>query len=59
MTNLPCLSELIFESLQNSSYGLRKEIFKKIFLFYHGIVCCVKEPHQGNFNEYTQRTIIL
>ena len=32
------------------------------FLFYHEIVCCVYSlelPHQGNFNEYTQHTIIV
>ena len=33
-----------------------------IFLFYHGIVCCVyslESPHQGDSNEYTQHTIIV
>ena len=40
----------------------RKETFKKIFLFYHEIVCCVYSlelPHQGISNEYTQHTIIV
>ena len=33
-----------------------------LFLFYHGIICCVyssESPHQGNSNEYTQHTIIV
>ena len=33
-----------------------------VFLFYHGIVCCVYSlelPHQGDSNEYTQHTIIV
>ena len=40
----------------------KKQIFTEIFLFYHEIVCCVYSlelPHQGNSNEYTQRTIIV
>ena len=30
-----------FQSLQNSSYSSRKQIFNNFFLFYHGIVSCV------------------
>ena len=33
-----------------------------IFLFYHGIVCCVyslESPHRGDSNEYTKHTIIV
>ena len=33
-----------------------------IFLFYHGIVCCVyslESPHRGDSNEYTQHTTIV
>ena len=44
--------ELVLESLGNSSDSSRKQIFKKIFLFYHEIVC-------GDSNEYTQHTIIV
>ena len=39
-----------------------KKIFRKIFLFYHEIVCCVyllESPHRGDSNEYTQHTIIV
>ena len=31
-------------------------------LFYHEIVCCVytlESPHRGNFNEYSQNTILM
>ena len=51
-----------FESLHNSSASSRKQIFREIFLFYHGIVCCVyslESPHRGDSNEYTQHTIIV
>ena len=33
--------ELIFESLQNSSDSSWTQILRKLFLFYHEIVCCV------------------
>ena len=52
----------VFESLWNSSNHSRKQIFKEIFLYYHEIVCCVyslESHHQGDFNENTQRTIIV
>ena len=45
-----------FESLQNSSYRSRKQIFKEIFLFYHETVCCVyslESPHRGDSNDHT------
>ena len=54
--------ELFFQSLQNSSYSSRKQIFRDFFLFYHGIVCCVYSlelPHRGDSNEYTQHTIFV
>ena len=57
--------ELVFECLENSSDSSRKQIFTSIyevFLFYHENVWCVfslKSPHRGDFNEYTQHTIIL
>ena len=38
------------------------KIFKKIFLFYREIVCCVyslESPLRGDSNEYTQHTIIV
>ena len=56
------LFELVFESLRNSSYSLRKQIFREIFLFYHEFVCCVyslESLHRGDSNEYTQHTIIV
>ena len=55
-------SNLVFESLWNSSDSLRKQIFREIFLFYHIIVCWVyslESPHRGDSNEYTQHTIIV
>ena len=54
------LFELVFESLENSSFSSRKQIFKDIFLFYREIVCCVyslESPHRGDSNEYTQHAI--
>ena len=54
--------ELFFQSLPNSSNSSRKQIFRDVFLFYHGIVCCVYSlelPHRCNSNEYTQHTIIV
>ena len=55
-------SNSFFQSLQNPSNSLRKQIFRDFFLFYHGIVCCMyslEPPHRGNSNEYTQHTIIV
>ena len=55
-------SNLIFESLRNSSASSRKQMFREIFLFYHEIVCCVyslESPHRGDSNEYTQHTTIV
>ena len=56
------LFELSFESLRNFPDSSRKQILREIFLFYYEIVCCVyslESPHRGNFNEYTQQTIIF
>ena len=55
-------NSFFFQSLQNPSNSLRKQIFKDFFLFYHGIVCCMyslEPPHRGNSNVYTQHTIIV
>ena len=44
------------------SNRLRKQIFRKIFIFYHEIVCLVyslESPHRGDSNEYTQHSIIM
>ena len=41
---------------------IAQEINKRIFFYYHKIVCCVyslESPHRGDSNEYTQRTIIV
>ena len=55
--------EFFFQSFQNSSNSSRTQIFRDyVFLFYHGIVCCVyslESPHRGDSNEYTQHTIIV
>ena len=40
----------------------KTNMFRKIFLFYHKIVCCVYSlefPHWGNSNEYTQHTTFV
>ena len=39
-----------------------EKAFRKIFLFYQEIVCCLyllELPHRGNSNEYTQHTIMV
>ena len=51
-----------FLSPNNFSDSSRKQIFQKIFLFYHEIVCCVyslESPHWGDSNEHPQHTIIV
>ena len=48
--------------LSPSSDSSRKQIFRKIVLFYREIVCCVytlESPHRGDSNDYTQHTIIV
>ena len=63
MARLPWMIRTLFQSLQNPSNRLRKQIFRDFFsLFYHGIVCCLyslESPHRGDSNEYTKNTIIL
>ena len=54
-------SNSFFQSLQNSSNSSRKQISNDLFLFYHGIVCCVyslESPLRGDSNEYTKHTTI-
>ena len=44
-----------FQKLDNKYLG-------DLFLFYHGIVCCVyslESPHRGDSNEYIQHTIVV
>ena len=41
MTCFPWLICTHFESLRNSSNSSWKQMFREIFLFYHGILCCV------------------
>ena len=41
---------------------IAQQIFRDIFLLYDEIMCCVyslESPHRGDFNEYTQHTIIV
>ena len=62
MARLPWLVRTCFQSLRNSSDNSRKQIFRKFYLFYDEIVCCVyslESPPRGDFNEYTQHTIIV
>ena len=62
MARLPWLIRTHFESLRHFSDSSRKQILRKIFLFYYKILCCVyslESPHRGDSNEYTQHTIIL
>ena len=39
-----------------------KQLFREIFSFHYGMVCCVyslESPHWGDSNEYTQYTVIV
>ena len=62
MARSPWLIRTRFESLRNSSDSSRKQIFKRIFLFYREIVCCMyslESPHRGDSDKYTQHTITV
>ena len=62
MARSPWLIQTCFGVPTKFSNGLRTQIFRKIFVFYHEVVCCVYSlelPHRGNSNEYTQYTIIV
>ena len=55
------ISFAIFESIPICSDCSIKQIGKKIFLFYHEIVCCMYSlefPHRGDSNEYTQQPLL-
>ena len=61
MARLQWLTQTRFEFLRNATDSSRKQIFRKIFLFCHEIICWVfslESLHRGNSNEYTQYTII-
>ena len=54
---------MFFESLENSSYSSRKQIFRdifnrKIFLSEKQYVYSLELPLQGGSNVYTQHTLI-
>ena len=62
MARLPWTIRTRFESLQNSSDSSRKQIFRKIFILYDEIVCCMyslESPHRGDSNVYTQHIILV
>ena len=55
-------SNSFFLSLRNSSDCSRKQIFREMFLFHHGVGRCMyslESPHRGDSNENTQHTIIV
>ena len=61
---LPWMIRILFSVLTKYFYlnSSRKQIFNDVFLFYHGIVCCMYSlelPRRGDSNEYTQHTIIV
>ena len=62
MAGLPWLIRTRFGVPTKFSDRLRKQMFRKIFVFYHEIVCCVyslESPHRGDSNEYIQHTIFV